>query len=67
MSGENIDYDKQFQADLERAQALSLETHALEKFRLQKRLQKLSIPSTDSTDCSRTPVDTKGLFSFQCS
>ncbi|XP_012259521.2 phosphatidylinositol 4-phosphate 3-kinase C2 domain-containing subunit beta isoform X3 [Athalia rosae] len=31
-----IDYDRQFQEDLERAQALSLESLALEKFRLQK-------------------------------
>lgn len=31
-----IDYDRQYQEDLERAQALSLESLALEKFRLQK-------------------------------
>ncbi|XP_046487205.1 phosphatidylinositol 4-phosphate 3-kinase C2 domain-containing subunit beta isoform X2 [Neodiprion pinetum] len=31
-----IDYDQQFQEDLERAQALSLESLALEKFKLQK-------------------------------
>ncbi|XP_015599951.1 phosphatidylinositol 4-phosphate 3-kinase C2 domain-containing subunit beta isoform X3 [Cephus cinctus] len=31
-----IDYDRQFQEDLERAQALSLESLALEKFKLQK-------------------------------
>lgn len=31
-----IDHEKQFQEDLERAQALSLESLALEKFRLQK-------------------------------
>lgn len=31
-----IDYERQFQEDLERAQALSLESLALEKFRLQK-------------------------------
>lgn len=30
------DYDRQFQKDLERAQALSLESLALEKFRQQK-------------------------------
>lgn len=33
-----IDYERQFQEDLERAQALSLESLALEKFRLQKQL-----------------------------
>lgn len=32
-----IDYDRQFQEDLERAQALSLESLALEKFKLQKK------------------------------
>lgn len=31
-----IDHEKQFQEDLERAQALSLESLALEKFRLKK-------------------------------
>jgi phosphatidylinositol-4-phosphate 3-kinase len=31
-----IDYERQFQEDLERAQALSLESLALEKFKLQK-------------------------------
>ncbi|XP_015112954.1 phosphatidylinositol 4-phosphate 3-kinase C2 domain-containing subunit beta [Diachasma alloeum] len=31
-----IDYDRQFQEDLERAQALSLESLALEKFKMQK-------------------------------
>ncbi|CAB0033361.1 unnamed protein product [Trichogramma brassicae] len=36
-----IDYDRQFQEDLERAQALSLESLALEKFRIQKQQQQL--------------------------
>lgn len=31
-----VDYDRQFQEDLERAQALSLESLALEKFKMQK-------------------------------
>lgn len=35
MSQKN-DFEKKFKEDLERAQALSLETLALEKFRLQK-------------------------------
>lgn len=35
MTEEN-DFDKKFKEDLERAQALSLESLALEKFRLQK-------------------------------
>lgn len=33
------DYERQYQEDLERAQALSLESLALEEFRLQKQLQ----------------------------
>lgn len=32
----SLDYERQYQEDLERAQALSLESLALEKFRLQK-------------------------------
>uniref|UniRef100_A0A1Y1L4Z2 Uncharacterized protein n=1 Tax=Photinus pyralis TaxID=7054 RepID=A0A1Y1L4Z2_PHOPY len=43
MATENVDYEKQFQEDLERAQALSLESLALEQFRNQKRLQELNI------------------------
>lgn len=39
MSGENMDLDKQFQADLERAEALSLESLALEQFRNKKRME----------------------------
>lgn len=37
--GSGPDYDKQFQEDLERAQALSLESLALEKFKMQKQLE----------------------------
>lgn len=33
---DGMDYDRQFQEDLEKAQALSLETLALEKFRMEK-------------------------------
>lgn len=39
------DYDKQFQEDLERAQALSLESLALEQFK-NKKLQELNRSST---------------------
>lgn len=63
MSNEDVDYDKQFQADLERAQALSLETLALEKFRMQKQLKQLSLVSSDSTDSCSTPVE-KGSYVF---
>lgn len=37
------DYDLQFQADLEKAQALSLESLALEQFRRQKLLSSTGI------------------------
>lgn len=39
MSRENVDLDKQFQADMERAEALSLESLALEQFRNKKRME----------------------------
>lgn len=42
-TGQNVDYDKQFQEDLEKAQALSLETLALEKFRMEKRMAELRL------------------------
>lgn len=48
-----IDYERQFQEDLERAQALSLESLALEKFKLQKQqsdfnnIQHQCIPQND--------------------
>ncbi|KAF5287684.1 hypothetical protein FQA39_LY15784 [Lamprigera yunnana] len=45
MATENVDYEKQFQEDLERAQALSLESLALEQFRNQRRLQELDVPT----------------------
>lgn len=35
-NSDGMDYDRQFQEDLEKAQALSLETLALEKFRMEK-------------------------------
>lgn len=38
---QETDYEKQFQLDLEKAQALSLESLALEKFRMKKKLEKL--------------------------
>lgn len=48
MANQRIDYEKQYQEDLERAQALSLESLALEEFRNRKRLQETTI-SVDST------------------
>lgn len=48
MANEAIDEEKQFQKDLERAQALSLESLALEEFRNRKRLQETHISSYES-------------------
>ncbi|RZF38830.1 hypothetical protein LSTR_LSTR000533 [Laodelphax striatellus] len=42
-AGQNVDYDKQFEEDLEKARALSLETLALEKFRMEKRMAELRL------------------------
>lgn len=45
----SVDYDRQFQEDLEKAQALSLETLALEKFRLEKmKMELLRYHSTET-------------------
>lgn len=52
------DYDKQFQEDLERAQALSLESLALEQFK-NKKLQELN-RSASSIASSSKPKTTSG-------
>lgn len=41
MAKQETDYEKQYQEDLERAQALSLESLALEEFKNKKRLKDL--------------------------
>ncbi|XP_033209286.1 phosphatidylinositol 4-phosphate 3-kinase C2 domain-containing subunit beta isoform X2 [Belonocnema kinseyi] len=46
-----VDYDRQFQEDLERAQALSLESLALEKFRLQRQQTTRSSNSNVQQSC----------------
>jgi hypothetical protein len=50
----SADYERQYQEDLERARALSLESLALEKFRLQKLQQRQFqfISSTSNGMCS---------------
>lgn len=45
MARGTVDYEQQFKDDLERAQALSLESLALEKFKNQKLMQDLNISS----------------------
>lgn len=42
MARQETDYDKQYQEDLERAQALSLESLALEQFKNKKRLKDMA-------------------------
>lgn len=49
MAKEATDYDKQYEEDLERAQALSLESLALEEFKNKKRLRELCSSSTTSS------------------
>ncbi|XP_016845918.1 phosphatidylinositol 4-phosphate 3-kinase C2 domain-containing subunit beta isoform X2 [Nasonia vitripennis] len=53
-----IDYDRQFQEDLERAQALSLESLALEKFRLQKQQTQYGNNCTLETHISQSTSST---------
>lgn len=57
------DYEKQFQEDLERAQALSLESLALEQFKT-KKLQELSRSSTTVSVPSK-PKTTSGKKFYQ--
>jgi hypothetical protein len=47
--GTPSDYERQYQEDLERAQALSLESLALEKFRLQKQQELKQFQLTSSS------------------
>lgn len=54
MANDEIDAEKQFQRDLERAQALSLESLALEEFRNRKRLQETNISSYASNKTNRS-------------
>lgn len=49
--GTSADYERQYQEDLERAQALSLESLALEKFRIQKQ-QELKQFQLTSSSCN---------------
>lgn len=68
MSGNDIDYEKKFQEDLEKAQALSLETLALEKYRMQK-LYKQQTNVTKSVretqDVTKPPVADPGLYNLK--
>lgn len=49
MAKQETDYDKQYQEDLEKAQALSLESLALEQFKNKKRLKDLVKTVTETT------------------
>lgn len=52
MANEETDAEKQFQKDLERAQALSLESLALEQYRNIRRLQETSIGNSKTNRSS---------------
>lgn len=60
-----IDHEKQFQEDLERAQALSLESLALEKFKLEKLRSEFSNVEqsciTQNNVCNSATLETDGL------
>lgn len=49
MAKDGVDYDKQYEEDLERAQALSLESLALEKFKSEKLLKESGSKNTSGT------------------
>lgn len=60
------DYEKQFQEDLERAQALSLESLALEQFKT-KKLQELSRSSTTVSVPNKPKMASgKKLYKNEC-
>lgn len=52
MAKQKTDYDKQYQEDLEKAQALSLESLALEQFKNKKRLKDMAKSDTMTKDVS---------------
>lgn len=54
MANEESDVDQQFQKDLERAQALSLESLALEQYRNLRRLQETDISSNVNIKSNRS-------------
>ncbi|CAK1578120.1 unnamed protein product [Parnassius mnemosyne] len=62
LSGDNTmsDYDLQFQADLEKAQALSLESLALEQFRRQKLLSNTDNVRENTANSTRRREDGEG-------
>ncbi|XP_049937857.1 phosphatidylinositol 4-phosphate 3-kinase C2 domain-containing subunit alpha isoform X1 [Schistocerca serialis cubense] len=69
-SAKAADYDRQFEEDLERARALSLESLALEKFRQQKELEKFrvktqSVPITE-TELTVPTADGMPVQQMEC-
>lgn len=59
MARQETDYDKQYQEDLERAQALSLESLALEQFKNKKRLKDMAKSVISETKRNVTESDSK--------
>lgn len=61
MARQPTDYEKQYEEDLERAQALSLESLALEQFKNKKRLKDLNVHSFRNTsDFTRSTRSVSG-------
>jgi hypothetical protein len=61
------DYERQYQEDLERAQALSLESLALEKFRLQKQQQqqfKFILGTSNGECCLNIHISVERYFNL---
>lgn len=48
--------ERQFEADIEKAKALSMETLALEQFKQKQRSRGVSMPPTNSTTNDTTPI-----------
>ncbi|KAK9497814.1 hypothetical protein O3M35_003734 [Rhynocoris fuscipes] len=68
----HVDYDKKFQEDLEKAQALSLESLALDKFRLEKlrseqceKSTKIQLKDSTRTDVTTRNPDGKSIASVE--
>lgn len=63
MSNDNkVDYEKQFQADMEKAKALSLEELYLEKYRMEKLHRNQTVSSRKSPDTTKPPVAESGMY-----
>lgn len=62
MARQETDYDKQYEKDLERAQALSLESLALEQFKNKKRLKDMAKSVINESATTTTKNVVQGGF-----